>query len=158
MKLETVSGVDLDGRGERAVQVVEIGIDALDAAAIRPFWAAVLGYVDEPGRSGPWDGLVDPLGQGPSATRPAHHLAGPGRLGPGGPAEFFLDDLPDLAAAGPAPGHHGQHEGQHGEESANDGGVHGDLRGTPFGRQPGDGVKYAHRRIGEVTQNPAHSA
>ena len=65
-RLETVSGVDLDGRGERAVQVLEIGIDALDAAAIRPFWRAVLGYVDEPGRSGSWDGLVDPLGQGPA--------------------------------------------------------------------------------------------
>jgi 4a-hydroxytetrahydrobiopterin dehydratase len=61
---------DIDGDGsaggERAVQVIEIGIDALDAAAIRPFWRAVLGYVDEPGRSGPWDGLIDPLGQGPA--------------------------------------------------------------------------------------------
>jgi 4a-hydroxytetrahydrobiopterin dehydratase len=60
---------DIDGSGgggERAVQVIEIGIDALDAAAIRPFWRAVLGYVDEPGRFGPWDGLVDPLGQGPA--------------------------------------------------------------------------------------------
>jgi 4a-hydroxytetrahydrobiopterin dehydratase len=66
MRLHTVSGVDLGGGGERAVQVLEIGIDALDAAAIRPFWAAVLGYVDEPGRSGPWDGLIDPLGQGPA--------------------------------------------------------------------------------------------
>ncbi len=61
-----IDGDGSGGGGERAVQVVEIGIDALDAAAIRPFWAAVLGYVDEPGRSGPWDGLVDPLGQGPS--------------------------------------------------------------------------------------------
>ena len=72
MRLETVSGVGLGdeggsgGGGERAVQVLEIGIDALDAAAIRPFWRAVLGYVDEPGWSGPWDGLVDPLGQGPA--------------------------------------------------------------------------------------------
>ena len=74
-RLETVSGVGLDGDidgdgsdggGERSVQVLEIGIDALDAAAIRPFWRAVLGYVDEPGRSGSWDGLVDPLGQGPA--------------------------------------------------------------------------------------------
>ena len=65
-RLETVSGVGLDGGGERAVQVIEIGIDALDAAAIRPFWRTVLGYVDEPGRFGPWDGLVDPLGQGPA--------------------------------------------------------------------------------------------
>jgi len=54
------------GSGERTVQALEIGIDALDAAAIRPFWRAVLGYVDEPGRSGAWNGLVDPLGQGPA--------------------------------------------------------------------------------------------
>jgi len=65
-RLDTVSGVGLDGGGERAMQVIEVGIDALDAAAIRPFWRAVLGYVDEPGRSGPWDGLIDPLGQGPA--------------------------------------------------------------------------------------------
>jgi 4a-hydroxytetrahydrobiopterin dehydratase len=62
-RLETVSGVGGDGR---PVQVLEIGIDALDAGAIRPFWRAVLGYVDEPGRSGPWSGLIDPLGQGPA--------------------------------------------------------------------------------------------
>jgi 4a-hydroxytetrahydrobiopterin dehydratase len=61
LRLDTVSG-----GGGRSVQVLEIGIDALDAAAIRPFWRAVLGYVDEPGRSGPWDGLIDPLGQGPA--------------------------------------------------------------------------------------------
>ena len=75
MRLETISGAggdggeaDIDGDrgGERAVQVLEIAIDALDAAAIRPFWRAVLGYVDEPGRSGLWDGLIDPLGQGPA--------------------------------------------------------------------------------------------
>jgi 4a-hydroxytetrahydrobiopterin dehydratase len=62
-RLETVTGV---GGGGRSVQVLEIGIDALDAGAIRPFWRAVLGYVDEPGRSGPWSGLIDPLGQGPA--------------------------------------------------------------------------------------------
>jgi 4a-hydroxytetrahydrobiopterin dehydratase len=45
---------------------VEIAIDALDIAAIRPFWKAVLAYVDEPGRAGPEDPLVDPLGQGPA--------------------------------------------------------------------------------------------
>ena len=55
-----------DSGDGRSVQVLEIGIDALDAAAIRPFWRAVLGYVDEPGRSGPWSGLIDPLGQGPA--------------------------------------------------------------------------------------------
>ena len=36
---------------------------AADVAAIRPFWQAVLGYVDEPGA---WNGLVDPVGQGPA--------------------------------------------------------------------------------------------
>jgi 4a-hydroxytetrahydrobiopterin dehydratase len=59
--LETVSG----GKG-RSVQVLEIAIDALDAGTIRPFWRAVLGYADESVQSGPWDGLVDPLGQGPA--------------------------------------------------------------------------------------------
>ena len=62
-RLETVSGVDGDGR---SVQVLELGIDALDAAAIRPFWRAVLGYADDPNASGPWSGLIDPLGQGPA--------------------------------------------------------------------------------------------
>jgi 4a-hydroxytetrahydrobiopterin dehydratase len=56
--------LDLDaGIGRRSVQALEIGIDALDAAAIRPFWRAVLGYVDE---QRPGGGLVDPLGQGPA--------------------------------------------------------------------------------------------
>ena len=48
--------------GTRPVQLLEIAIDALDIAAIRPFWAAVLGYVDEPGS----DGLIDPVRQGPA--------------------------------------------------------------------------------------------
>ena len=61
LRLDTVST-----GGGRSVQVLEIGIDTLDAAAIRPFWRAVLGYTDEPGRSGPWDRLVDPRGQGPA--------------------------------------------------------------------------------------------
>ena len=71
-RLETTSGVggssadDAGGARTRSVQVIEIGIDALDIAAIRPFWRAVLGYADEPGRSGPEDPLVDPLGQGPA--------------------------------------------------------------------------------------------
>jgi 4a-hydroxytetrahydrobiopterin dehydratase len=54
------------GFGRRSVQVLEIGIDAMDAAAIRPFWKAVLGYVDEHGNSGPTGALIDPLGEGPS--------------------------------------------------------------------------------------------
>jgi len=54
------------GPAARTVQGVEIGIDALDIPAIRPFWRAVLGYVDEPGQDGPPNALVDPVGQGPS--------------------------------------------------------------------------------------------
>lgn len=52
--------------GGRPVQILEIAIDALDIAAIRPFWKAVLGYADEPGRTGPEDALIDPTRQGPS--------------------------------------------------------------------------------------------
>lgn len=50
----------------RSVQMVEIAIDALDIAAIRPFWKAVLGYGDEPGADGPQEALVDQVGQGPA--------------------------------------------------------------------------------------------
>ena len=50
----------------RSVQTVEIAVDALDIAAVRPFWKAVLGYADEPGSDGPEDPLVDPVRQGPS--------------------------------------------------------------------------------------------
>ncbi|MCO8270660.1 4a-hydroxytetrahydrobiopterin dehydratase [Actinoplanes sp. TRM 88003] len=61
--LKTEPGPGLDG--QRSVQVLEIAIDALDIASVRPFWQAVLGYVDEPGADddGP---LIDPLGQGPA--------------------------------------------------------------------------------------------
>ena len=48
------------------VQVLEIGIAALDIPRIRPFWKAVLGYADEPGRDGPSEALTDPRGQGPA--------------------------------------------------------------------------------------------
>jgi 4a-hydroxytetrahydrobiopterin dehydratase len=50
----------------RSVQILEIGIDALDIPAIRPFWRAILGYGDEVGLGGPEDAVVDPLGQGPA--------------------------------------------------------------------------------------------
>jgi 4a-hydroxytetrahydrobiopterin dehydratase len=53
--------------GSRSAQMIEIGIDALDGAAIRPFWAAVLGYGDEPGTTVAADSpLVDLLGEGPA--------------------------------------------------------------------------------------------
>jgi 4a-hydroxytetrahydrobiopterin dehydratase len=49
----------------RSDQLLEIGIDALDIAAVRPFWRAVLGYADEAGAAGPEDAIVDPARQGP---------------------------------------------------------------------------------------------
>jgi 4a-hydroxytetrahydrobiopterin dehydratase len=64
----TRDGTDEDGTGPagRPVQVLEIAIDVLDAAKVRPFWQVVLGYVDQPGQTGPLAGLIDPLGQGPA--------------------------------------------------------------------------------------------
>lgn len=60
----------LGARGWRCepsgTQALELAIDALDAAAIRPFWKAVLDYVDESGSAGPTDALVDPRDQGPA--------------------------------------------------------------------------------------------
>ncbi|TDW21631.1 VOC family protein [Kribbella kalugense] len=50
----------------RSVQMLEIAIDALDIAGIRPFWRAVLGYTGEAGAEGPKDPLVDPVEQGPA--------------------------------------------------------------------------------------------
>ena len=54
------------GGAPRSVQILEIGIDALDIASIRPFWKAVLGYADEAGSPGPQAVLIDPVGQGPA--------------------------------------------------------------------------------------------
>ena len=53
---------------ERPVQSLEVAIDCLTADAIRPFWKAVLGYVDEPvpGSGEIANGIVDPAGQGPA--------------------------------------------------------------------------------------------
>jgi 4a-hydroxytetrahydrobiopterin dehydratase len=50
----------------RPVQMLEVAIDALNIAAIRPFWKAVLALADEPGPNGSGDGLVDPTGQLPT--------------------------------------------------------------------------------------------
>jgi 4a-hydroxytetrahydrobiopterin dehydratase len=50
----------------RAVQTVEIGITAMDIAAIRPFWKAIMGYADELGFDGPEEALIDPLYEGPA--------------------------------------------------------------------------------------------
>lgn len=57
---------EVGGDAPRSVQVLEIAIDALDISSIRPFWKAVMGYADEPGRAGPEDAIVDPVGQGPA--------------------------------------------------------------------------------------------
>ncbi|HEY1642168.1 MAG TPA: VOC family protein [Streptosporangiaceae bacterium] len=54
------------GGAPRPVQVLEIAIDAMNIAAIRPFWMAVMGYAGEPGDDGPEGGLADPDGQGPT--------------------------------------------------------------------------------------------
>ena len=43
------------------VQFVELAIDTMDAARIRPFWAAVLGYAEQADGS-----LADPRGAGPA--------------------------------------------------------------------------------------------
>jgi 4a-hydroxytetrahydrobiopterin dehydratase len=50
----------------RPVEMLEFCIDALDIAAIRPFWKAVLGLDAEAGHDGPEAPLVDPAGQLPA--------------------------------------------------------------------------------------------
>ena len=52
--------------GNGSLRTLEIAIDALDIAAVRPFWKAITGYVDEPGPSDLSDGLIDPTGRGPA--------------------------------------------------------------------------------------------
>ena len=59
-------GLVTDPGQDRTVQLMEIGIDTMDMAAIRPFWKAVLGYTDEPGHDGPQNAIVDPDWQGPA--------------------------------------------------------------------------------------------
>lgn len=44
------------------VQVMQVSIDALDIAKVRPFWCAALGYVEL------YDDAVDPLSYGPVVT------------------------------------------------------------------------------------------
>lgn len=52
--------------GPRAVQMLEIAIDAIDIPAIMPFWRAVLGYTYDQGSDGTSGAVIDPLGQGPA--------------------------------------------------------------------------------------------
>jgi 4a-hydroxytetrahydrobiopterin dehydratase len=51
-----------------ATSRVEVAIDALDIDAVRPFWQAVLGYVEEPPRTpgGQVQAIVDPNRIGPA--------------------------------------------------------------------------------------------
>ena len=51
-----------------ATSRLEVAIDALDIDAVRPFWQAVLGYVEEPPRTpgGQVVAIVDPLRIGPA--------------------------------------------------------------------------------------------
>jgi 4a-hydroxytetrahydrobiopterin dehydratase len=105
----TVTGLDiglahtisaaLSGRGLRlargSVQAVEIAIDALDIPAVRPFWKAVTGYVEEPGPSDLSDGLIDPSGRGPTIWFQQMDAPRPQRN------RIHLDiDVPHDAAAG----------------------------------------------------------
>ncbi|SDG84427.1 4a-hydroxytetrahydrobiopterin dehydratase [Klenkia brasiliensis] len=53
----------VDPVGETGVQELEIAVDALDIPAVRPFWAAVLDLVPQPGDE---DALVDPAGRLPA--------------------------------------------------------------------------------------------
>jgi 4a-hydroxytetrahydrobiopterin dehydratase len=65
-ELGVVPSGPTSGDVPRPVQMLEVGIDAMDIASIRPFWKAVLAYADEPGRDGPQEAIVDPAGQLPA--------------------------------------------------------------------------------------------
>jgi 4a-hydroxytetrahydrobiopterin dehydratase len=62
---ETLHGMGLRTVWE-PVQMLEIAIDATDIAAVRPFWKAILGYIDETPDSGPTGAIIDPLGLQPA--------------------------------------------------------------------------------------------
>jgi 4a-hydroxytetrahydrobiopterin dehydratase len=57
-------GLVVEPAAGRGLQTFEIAIDALDIPKVRPFWKAVLSYVDDP--QGPDNALIDPLWQAPS--------------------------------------------------------------------------------------------
>ena len=59
-------GLTVEPGSVRGVQTFEIAIDALDIPRIRPFWKAVLGYVDDRQGGEPANALIDPLWQSPS--------------------------------------------------------------------------------------------
>jgi 4a-hydroxytetrahydrobiopterin dehydratase len=64
LDLSTEAGIGGDG-APRSVQGLEIAIDALDIAAVRPFWKAVMGYGDAAGPADPGAALEDPAAQQP---------------------------------------------------------------------------------------------
>lgn len=57
---------DVGSEASRAVQLVEIAVDAMDIPAVRPFWKAVFAYEDGRLNAGPTDALADPHRQGPA--------------------------------------------------------------------------------------------
>lgn len=63
---DLATGPDVRTDAPHSVQLLEIAIDALDIAMVRPFWKAVFGYVEEVGADGPTDALIDPDFQGPA--------------------------------------------------------------------------------------------
>jgi len=64
--LDVQPGGATSSESARPLQMLEMAIDALDIGSIRPFWKAVLAYVDEPGSTSPDDAIVDPVGQLPA--------------------------------------------------------------------------------------------
>ena len=58
------TSADIASDASRALQLVEIAVDAMDIPAIRPFWKAVFAYEDEL-PAGPTSALLDPQRQGP---------------------------------------------------------------------------------------------
>ncbi len=79
-----------------APQTLEFAIDALDIAAIRPFWRAVTGYVDEPAAPDlPGNALLDPLRRGPAIWFQQMDTPRPQR----NRIHLDVDVAPELAAA-----------------------------------------------------------
>jgi 4a-hydroxytetrahydrobiopterin dehydratase len=76
LELARQVSVALNGRGLASApllddpvampQGLEIAIDALDIAAVRPFWKSITGYADAAGSFELGNALVDPLGSGPT--------------------------------------------------------------------------------------------
>jgi 4a-hydroxytetrahydrobiopterin dehydratase len=61
--LGAAPGGSTSAQVSRPVQALELAVDAVDIPAVRPFWRAVLGYVDDPAEPGdPTGALVDPAG------------------------------------------------------------------------------------------------